>query len=80
MPKRGVLGWKPISETRHASIKTVYQVRCNGCDSRHMIFETTDLEHAKVVATMHDAGHATDVAECCMHSTAAVCECGNVLV
>ena len=77
-PRYGLPEWKPISETRHANITTMFKVECYGCGFDPQFASTPAL--AKAMAETHDKTHFKNMAECCMHSRRAVCVCGKVLV
>jgi hypothetical protein len=80
----GEPGWKPLSETRHATITVRYEVDCSQCEAGShgglYLKQFTTLDQAKEYQAEHDAKHRIDVAECCMHATGVVCSCGKVLV
>jgi hypothetical protein len=77
--KYGTPEWKPIKETRRMEVITNYFVRCIGCgyQDRHFV----DRDEALAFAARHNhLNHSGNYAECCIHSTQTVCECGNILV
>ena len=78
-PKYGSPEWKPISQTRKASITPKFAVKCHGCGP-DVIGLVKTMEEAERIAAMHNANHSDNLGSCCMYATGPVCRCGNVLV